>query len=59
MLSHKYRSNVEVLAVELATANAGNANFILDVTPDDRGLIAQCQVDRLQELAATLSNAKS
>jgi alpha-L-fucosidase len=49
--------SVEVLASELAVANAGNANFLLDVTPDDRGLIPQCQVDRLLELAATLNNA--
>ncbi len=43
---------VDVLAGELKASNDGHANFLLDVTPDDRGLIPQCQVDQLKAVAA-------
>ena len=45
---------VDVLFNELTTANAGHTNLLLDVTPDDRDLIPQCQVDRLKELKARI-----
>jgi alpha-L-fucosidase len=46
--------SVETLKSELVGANTGHANFLLDVTPDDQGVIPQCQVDRLKEVAAAL-----
>ncbi len=42
---------VDDLAGELKASNVAHANFLLDVTPDDRGLIPQCQVDQLKAVA--------
>jgi hypothetical protein len=37
---------------DLATFNSRRSNYLLDVTPDDRGLIPDCQVARLREIGA-------
>ena len=37
---------------DLATFNSRRSNYLLDVTPDDRGLIPDCQVACLREIGA-------
>jgi len=43
--------SLAILRGDLTTFNGRRSNYLLDVTPDDRGLIPDCQVARLKEIA--------
>ena len=44
---------LSTLLGDLTTFNGRRTNYLLDVTPDDRGLIPDCQVDLLRQIGAS------
>jgi alpha-L-fucosidase len=44
----------QMIVSRLKANNAGNAAYLLDLTPDTLGLIPQCQVDRMSEVGQLL-----
>ena len=42
--------SAQEIVKQLKDNNAGNASYLLDLTPDTSGLIPQCQVNRMKEV---------